>query len=261
MKKLLLLTGLFILTLSLANAQKRWIMDFGKSYIINNNPTHDPGFVDTAQVGSWVYFQWIAQNNGTATGSDSFPGGLYTFNWYVSTKANDWPAPNIYGTSTLDFPGTAYKGYTEAAIDSIYIDSHFKVGQKNITIIWPNGGKGSGNAIEDSMDNSVHSFLNIFVQDKKAGSSGIETSLPEHFKIYPNPVKDALNIEMNNSSKGTVKVTDMAGKVIATKPFETVKGGHVSLILNGGAALPEGVYFINVETNNYSETSKILIDK
>jgi type IX secretion system substrate protein len=261
MKKLLLLFGLFIFTISFANAQKRWTMDFSKSYIVNNNPSHDPGFVDTAYVGTWVYFQWIAQNNGTATGPDSFPGGFYTFNWYVSTKTNDWPAPFIYGTSTLDFPGTYYKGYSQAAIDSVYIDSHFKVGFKNITIIWPNGGKGSGNAIMDSMNNSVYSFLNIYVKDKKAGTTGIETSISQNFKIYPNPVKDVLNIEMNNAGKGTLKVTDLAGKVIATKPFETTKGGHVSLLLNGGAALPEGVYFINVETPTYTETSKILIEK
>jgi len=260
MKKLLLLSGLFIFTFTFAIAQHRWEMDFSATHIDSSGLIPN-NHVDTVYSGSTIQVDFKLKNLGDyPNGTDSFPGGVYKINYYVSLIPDN-KHPAISGSFSPNLVGVATNG-TSSFQDAISIDTRFTVNKLNIIIIWPNEGKGSSAAsAKDSLDSAKQTELYVFVKDKKAGTSGIDNSLPQHFKIYPNPVKDVLNIEMNNSGKGTVKVTDLAGKIISTKPFETAKGGHVSLILNGGAALPEGVYFINVETNNYSETSKILIDK
>lgn len=260
MKKLLLLFSLLIFTLSFANAQKRFVLDLSGSYIVNN-----PNPIDTVIKGQSkpILIALNFKNLGTFKGkgnpydSASFTGGTYKINYLIASKV-DFPPKSISLTQTFSLSGLAWLG-NETVFDSIFVDSRFIPDTTNIVIIWPTGDAvGKSN---DSLDTAQHQEFKVFVKTKKAGVSGIELFVSKNFKIYPNPVKDVLNIEMNAAGKGTLVLTDVTGKIIATKPFETTKSGNVSLQLNNDSVLPDGIYFVKVETSSYTETSKILISK
>ena len=69
-------------------------------------------------------------------------------------------------------------------------------------------------------------------------------------KIYPNPVKDILNIELQEA-QNTLKVIDESGKTILTKNC----GKSTTLDLSKN---PPGVYYLEIKNSAKSQTLKIL---
>lgn len=70
--------------------------------------------------------------------------------------------------------------------------------------------------------------------------------------IYPNPVKEVLNIKLGkryNANKTQVKITDMSGKLI--KSFRYTENSVMS-------DLTPGVYIINITDGYYSESQKMI---
>jgi hypothetical protein len=64
------------------------------------------------------------------------------------------------------------------------------------------------------------------------------------FKIGPNPTKGIINIYNTENKKGSIKITDVAGKLIFEKKIES----EITFDLNN---YPNGVYLINYfDTNN-----------
>ena len=72
-------------------------------------------------------------------------------------------------------------------------------------------------------------------------------------RVFPNPVQDKLNIVLNTigAEKVTVSITDLVGKVIATKSVETVQGDN-NISFNT-ASLAKGTYLIKVNSTSNSE--------
>lgn len=78
-------------------------------------------------------------------------------------------------------------------------------------------------------------------------------NLLESVKVYPNPAKNILNIELPNHVKDFhVEITDMSGKLVLKS--ENQKEINVS-------ALENGVYLSSIKTDNESVTRKIVIKK
>jgi hypothetical protein len=256
MKKLLLLIISFISGFGIVKGQQKFDLQLWKVAIMpQSNPYKNNQ--DTVEIKSNISIELLFYNNGTVTGSHiAFPGGKYGFNYYVSQVA-DWPAKGVSYTDTIDISGPIPYGKTEYLYKTLYINpKYFKGDDNNIIIIWPNGGKAYNKS--DSIDTTTHFPLFMYVLGKNSGIDGIKTS---NFSIYPNPVKDVLNIRMNEASKGVIRLTDMSGKLVAVKPFEVYAGGQVMLPINDGAVLPDGVYFISIETADYKQVSKIIISK
>ncbi|MGS0748989.1 T9SS type A sorting domain-containing protein [Halpernia sp. GG3] len=69
-------------------------------------------------------------------------------------------------------------------------------------------------------------------------------------KIYPNPVKDILNIELQQA-QNTLKLIDESGKTILTKNC----GKSTTLDLSKN---PPGVYYLEIKNSAKSQTLKIL---
>lgn len=68
--------------------------------------------------------------------------------------------------------------------------------------------------------------------------------------IYPNPVKDQLNINLKNAEVKSVSVTDLSGKTVAN--FASAKSIHVG-------NLPAGVYVVKViDTKGNVTTTKVV---
>lgn len=75
----------------------------------------------------------------------------------------------------------------------------------------------------------------------------------ESIKIYPNPAKDILNVELPNSIKNfSLEINDMSGKLIST--YENENKINVSKLANG-------VYLCTIKSDGETMTKKIIIDK
>ncbi|MFN3752809.1 T9SS type A sorting domain-containing protein [Flavobacterium sp.] len=72
------------------------------------------------------------------------------------------------------------------------------------------------------------------------------------FRAYPNPTTSLVNLQTEGLDSYTLKVTDLAGKVMVTKEFNGVEN---TLDISSFAT---GVYFFEINSGNKSETIKII---
>ncbi len=97
------------------------------------------------------------------------------------------------------------------------------------------------------------------------GIQQISTSLPDKFYLsqnYPNPFNPNTNIEFSLPQKSFVKlkVFDLLGREIANLVNENLSAGSYKYDFNA-SALPSGIYFYKLETENFSETRKMVLIK
>ena len=80
---------------------------------------------------------------------------------------------------------------------------------------------------------------------------------PASFTLYPNPVKDAFVVQLNNGYTGnmTVQIVDASG---ATRHFYKFNKDQSAILVNLSANdLPAGSYFVRVQIGTWSETKKM----
>ncbi len=84
--------------------------------------------------------------------------------------------------------------------------------------------------------------------------SDINVALPKisNYNIYPNPSNGIVYIEMDEMR--SIRVLDITGKVIIDSDFND---NHYQLDLGGH---PDGIYFIEISTNNYKIIEKLIIE-
>lgn len=90
--------------------------------------------------------------------------------------------------------------------------------------------------------------FDFFIGDK---TLGVETFTTENFSVYPNPVRDVLNIKTTDAVDN-VTVYDILGKVVLQE-----NPGTISPAINT-SSLPSGAYMVNVTIGNNSKTVKII---
>jgi Leucine-rich repeat (LRR) protein len=73
-----------------------------------------------------------------------------------------------------------------------------------------------------------------------------------NIKIYPNPVKDELHIESGDLKIESVEILDLTGKKLLT--FNSQLSAHSIHV----SALPQGIYFVKLETDKGIVTQKII---
>jgi len=97
-----------------------------------------------------------------------------------------------------------------------------------------------------------------------------ELPVPDKFKLlsaYPNPFNATVNIPYSIPKMGEVSVCiyDVLGREVFNKNTKHSMPGYYNLYWNGksnaGIVLTSGIYFINVQFGNKSETSKIMFLK
>jgi hypothetical protein len=96
--------------------------------------------------------------------------------------------------------------------------------------------------------NAVYGGLN-----PTAEALSTEDILASEFKVYPNPVRDILNVETNNLEITGVTVFDILGKNVI--PSSVLKNSRVDV-----SSLNKGVYFMKMSVNGTSVTKKIIIE-
>jgi hypothetical protein len=78
------------------------------------------------------------------------------------------------------------------------------------------------------------------------------------FTIYPNPVTDNFNVEINNNNKGKmiIQIISPAGAVINSFIFDKDQENKKVNLLSRG--LTSGIYFLRVQIGNWTDTKKII---
>ncbi len=80
-------------------------------------------------------------------------------------------------------------------------------------------------------------------------------------KVFPNPTQNEINVSLDlakAASTATINITDITGKVVMTKELSNVKEGTFKM---NTTTLPNGVYNLNVITDEGFRASKFVIQK
>lgn len=92
-------------------------------------------------------------------------------------------------------------------------------------------------------------FQYFIIHDSTLDSTKEIVTTNDHFKVFPNPVKDALSLEFTDGAEPkSVELYDIAGRLVSTKP-NNLESIDMS-------AMPVGVYMLRVtmkDGSNYNE--------
>jgi flagellar hook assembly protein FlgD len=84
-------------------------------------------------------------------------------------------------------------------------------------------------------------------------------------KIYPNPVTSFTNISFSlpQCQKVSIQIFDMMGRLVKTLTDAQIPAGTHQLVWNSkdekGNAVVAGIYLLNLQAGDYTETKKISI--
>ncbi|MBN2175650.1 MAG: T9SS type A sorting domain-containing protein [Bacteroidales bacterium] len=97
------------------------------------------------------------------------------------------------------------------------------------------------------------------------GTDDLQNTIPNEFKIYPNPAKGYTNIQLSISDRSTIRVNvyDNSGKLLRLL-FHGVKDeGTHHISWDGkdefGNALSSGIYFVQVIQNGFENCKKVIL--
>jgi hypothetical protein len=124
----------------------------------------------------------------------------------------------------------------------------------NIVIIWPN------ETIFDRDTAHNYAVTNVYVAFDGLLETGIQSQTLHSMLsgLYPNPAEGKTQLIFKESQKGSVTLTDLAGRAVRTYPIN----GEKNLVLdlhNSNGILPSGLYLLKITTANGQETQKLLI--
>lgn len=96
-----------------------------------------------------------------------------------------------------------------------------------------------------NFDDSIDVQINVVAGIK-------ETKQTASFSIFPNPSDEAVNIQLNNSKNGTIKIIDLVGNVVYTEEIASSSKVNVSEFKNG-------IYFVMIEADGVKLSSRKLV--
>lgn len=110
-------------------------------------------------------------------------------------------------------------------------------------------GRGSPKQDDDKIIELSSGTNSVKEKKKTSESSGL--------KVYPNPVKDVLQIEgLSKYAVSMIEITDVTGKMILKKETEINSNGLINLDIRH---LPQGIYFIHsFPENGVKQTAKFI---
>jgi PKD repeat protein len=102
----------------------------------------------------------------------------------------------------------------------------------------------------------------INVQAPIATGINKNKSIVTDFNTYPNPIKENLTIELNLIEQAQVEIVivDLLGNTIANISNKEMNSGTNKLSWNV-TDIANGIYFLNIKTNNSIQTKKLMINK
>lgn len=148
---------------------------------------------------------------------------------------------DIDNDGNLDLTTLSSHGTFGAGVDSVWVDA-YDLGYPYIPEnIYFNAYKG---------DNTRSGLIAV-------SSVGLEEARVEELKLYPNPAKSKVIIELPDGSDGrSIRVIDLQGRTRKTVQPENLSGTYV-LKTNG---LEKGIYFVIIDGNKTTRIGKIVIE-
>jgi hypothetical protein len=99
------------------------------------------------------------------------------------------------------------------------------------------------------------------------GIRNISTEIPDKFALYqnyPNPFNPVTKIKFDLSPLSrrgvSLKIYNITGREVSTLVNEKLNPGSYEVTFDG-ANLPSGIYFYRLQTDNFSETKKLMLIK
>jgi len=81
-----------------------------------------------------------------------------------------------------------------------------------------------------------------------------------NFNIYPNPTNNDANISFSsNDDENTIFISDVTGKLIASKEYKNSNKTRTTVSEITGTNLNKGVYFVTVKNQSSTKTEKLII--
>lgn len=126
----------------------------------------------------------------------------------------------------------------------------------DITTFTPDNGN-VGSALNNT-ENSVNESLQIEnnLGDTRGNFESGQFDLTNLIvNIYPNPASDYLMVELDKKCVGNISILNLVGNVIVNTDINSL---NMRIDLTG---LPEGIYFLNIQTDTNRIVKKIKIQK
>lgn len=101
---------------------------------------------------------------------------------------------------------------------------------------------------EDLLQIPINAAFNLFIYDSSMATDEMTAS---EFKIYPNPVKDILNIS-NEKTIEKVEIFDLTGKNLIQKEMNSDKA-EINM-----SSLPAGIYIVKIHSEGKMQTKKVI---
>jgi|DEB19_MinimDraft_2_1074335.scaffolds.fasta_scaffold00915_3 para-nitrobenzyl esterase len=221
---------------------------------------------DTVSIGGIEGTSGTPGQSWRVKGVISLCGAIGDVSWMNNNK--NVSIFSVHGTNDATVPyKTDYFSYGSIKIGilsgSFVVDSMAKIlGMKSVFYTFKDaphvpfspgvGTVESSNAYMDTTEGMLRDFL---FDDIKTQGVGVNNVLAQNdVKLYPNPAKEMVTIEVAFGTKNVITIMDLSGKIIDT--IQSNKA-FTNLNLNN---LQTGIYFVNIYNENGSITKKLIVE-
>jgi len=255
-------------------------VDGGETWGIDVGDEEDPipvEFENSGYTGAFIVFNSLATDPlvGTAWAAHTGDKVIACFNSMPPIAPNnDWLiSPRIQ----LGATGNSLTFWAKSAA-SAYPNERFKIGISttgtavaNFTVIstgayiqttatWTqytyNLDAYAGQNVYISLNCISNDQFALLIDDYKVTAATLSTSdfFATNFSVYPNPSTGLVNLaSKNNTAINTIQITDLNGRVVRNINTKGVSETQINI-----SDLTAGMYFLNVQTDSGSGTTKII---
>ena len=238
----------------------QWTNTFGDSVYdcgYNVQQTLDGGYI----VAGWANFNNMDYSEGCLIKTDANGDIIWTKTF--GGNAFDWGS-SIQQTTDSGYIITGGTGSYGAGESDVWLIKTDASGDTIWTVTFGGDAYDWGSFVQQTTDGGyiitggTGSFgagdRDVWLIKTGANPSSIdEVSKKYMTKIYPNPTKDMISIEVENQDNATIEIYNISGKLIFSKELDS----KVEKIDVSG--LPEGIYVVKVLQNNTVNFGKLVI--
>ncbi len=234
---------------------KKLTADATDSTLVGTNPTYNIPFLTPADTG--VYVNRMSVNSGCLTKLsyfhlDGMCGGLIVLAQAVTLKGHalSETSSQLFWDAPGDAGGTTYQVERKNENNS---DFEF------IGAVQGNSGAGSYNFIDNNFGRGANLYrLKIVSADGKFAYSNtvqIITQSTDQISVYPNPVSNILNINIQSTQtqRFQVGLYNIAGQVIFTGSPVSIQNS--TIVYYRDASVAPGLYFLKVKNLSSGEST------
>jgi poly(3-hydroxybutyrate) depolymerase len=183
----------------------------------------------------------------------------YRFGFVGSSSPNGWFKGDYTAKYTIG-DRSVYLNSWENSTRIVYIGNVSPDASGNVLINFTTTAEGdwgfnSGLIIFEYTDASGGVVLN-----SELDSSSVLQEELYRIKMYPNPFRDVINVDINNNSSAnriTADIYDMTGRLTVRQQFDYLSAGYNTLaVRTSGANMPVGMYVMSIRINGRIVSTK-----